>query len=258
MANQQEDAVPDFTSKKFTVGDGERDHPRAEKVRVEGLIAGQARATKTIATKTIRKNSKETFVFDNISGAGGGGGASNQNLQQMAEDLVKEKTFPPFPTSNTDGQRVFKSGSTRNKDADDFRFDLIPAVALKRIAKIFAEGGKIHGDRNWEKGQPVEVVLNHGIGHLQEWMSGCRKEDHLAKMAWAMLAIMYYEENGIDQDKTFENFQKFDHRYHDDDQPIARYEEKELREKTYEYENELRNKILGARSKEDGFKEGIS
>lgn len=88
----------------------------------------------------------------------------------------------------------FKSGSVRTKDADDHRFDLVSPFGLFRLAKIYAEGAKKYGDRNWELGQPTGDVLNHAERHLQLWKQGDRSEDHLAKVAWGMFAIMHYEE----------------------------------------------------------------
>ena len=89
----------------------------------------------------------------------------------------------------------FKSGSVRTTDADDHRFDLVSPFGLFRLAKIYAEGAKKYGDRNWELGQPIGDVLNHAERHLQMWKKGDRSEDHLAKVAWGMFAIMHYEEN---------------------------------------------------------------
>ena len=88
----------------------------------------------------------------------------------------------------------FKSGSVRTTDADDHRFDLVSPFGLFRLAKIYAEGAKKYGDRNWELGQPFSEVLNHAERHLYMWKKGDRSEDHLAKVAWGMFAIMHYEE----------------------------------------------------------------
>ncbi len=90
--------------------------------------------------------------------------------------------------------RVFQSGATRSKDADSERYDLMSPFAARRAAKIYAEGAKIHGDRNWENGIPVEVCLNHLERHLILWKTGDRSEDHLAKIRVNADFIMHYEE----------------------------------------------------------------
>ena len=95
---------------------------------------------------------------------------------------------------NNPNIKTFKSGSVRSKDADGHRFDLVSPFGLFRLAKVYAEGAEKYGDRNWELGQPFSDVLNHAERHLYMWKKGARSEDHLAKVAWGMFAIMHYEE----------------------------------------------------------------
>lgn len=98
--------------------------------------------------------------------------------------------------------RVFPSGATRSEDADEERYDLISPFAMNRLAIIYAEGAKTHGDANWEKGVPIDATLNHLERHLQLWKMEQKtgekigKDDHLAKVAWGAFAIMHYEEVG--------------------------------------------------------------
>jgi len=98
--------------------------------------------------------------------------------------------------------RKFKSGGTRSADADEERFDLISPFAILRIAKVMREGCKSHGEANWERGIPVDVTLNHLERHLQLWKcevkSGKKigEDDHLAKVAWGVMAILHYQEVG--------------------------------------------------------------
>lgn len=94
---------------------------------------------------------------------------------------------------DTENLKKFKSGSVRSADADGERFDLISPFGLVRLAKVYAEGAKKYGDRNWELGQPIGEILNHVERHLNLWKQGDRSEDHLAKVAWGMFAIMHYE-----------------------------------------------------------------
>ena len=90
--------------------------------------------------------------------------------------------------------RKFESGATRSSDADLERYDLMSPFAAQRAAKIYAEGALVHGDRNWEKGIPIEVCLNHLERHLILWKMGDRSEDHLAKIRVNADFIMHYEE----------------------------------------------------------------
>lgn len=87
---------------------------------------------------------------------------------------------------------TFSTGAKR--DARALRYDLIPPCALKRLAKIYTEGAEHYGAHNWQKGMDYSDTINHALAHLLNWLSGDRSEDHLAKVAWAMFAIMYFEE----------------------------------------------------------------
>ena len=46
----------------------------------------------------------------------------------------------PKSKKQMEGLRDFGNGATRSKDADGERYDLISPFALKRVAKIMAEG----------------------------------------------------------------------------------------------------------------------
>lgn len=89
---------------------------------------------------------------------------------------------------------TFSTGAKRSARAD--RFDLIPPCALKRLAKIYTEEAIEYGPHNWQKGMDWSDTINHGVAHLLNWLSGDRGEDHLAKAAWAIFTLMYFEETG--------------------------------------------------------------
>lgn len=89
---------------------------------------------------------------------------------------------------------VASSGSTRDNDLGEVRFDLITPYGYERVAVIYGKGAKRHGDRNWEKGMSTSDLINRAIRHLNDYMKGCRKEDYPAKVAWAMFAVMHMED----------------------------------------------------------------
>ena len=91
-------------------------------------------------------------------------------------------------------QRQFFTGARRSRDADSCRFDLITPVGIRRLAETCAEGAAKYGDRNWEKGIPASVMLNHAIRHLYLYLEGDRSEDHLAHAAWNILGVCHFEE----------------------------------------------------------------
>ena len=88
----------------------------------------------------------------------------------------------------------FPSGAIRSGDADRERYDLITPIGLRRLALTYAEGAVKYGDRNWERGLPASVMLNHALRHLVLWTSGDETEDHLAHAAWNLLGLMHFEE----------------------------------------------------------------
>lgn len=90
-------------------------------------------------------------------------------------------------------EKIYYTGAKRDDEVDEFRFDLIPAEPLKRLARIYATGAKQYGERNWEKGMPNNETINHLFGHLIAYQNGDRSEDHLAKVAWNAFALMFFE-----------------------------------------------------------------
>lgn len=69
-----------------------------------------------------------------------------------------------------------------------YRFDLIPAHALMKMAEVMEEGHRTgHKDHGWTK-MSVDDLLNHAIGHIVQYMQGVKDgEDHLSH---AMVRLM--------------------------------------------------------------------
>ena len=74
------------------------------------------------------------------------------------------------------------------------RYDLIPTIGERRVALIMGEGAAKYGDRNWESGIPMSVMLNHLAAHLNAYRAGCCNEDHLGKVAVNALMACEIEE----------------------------------------------------------------
>jgi 5'(3')-deoxyribonucleotidase len=58
----------------------------------------------------------------------------------------------------------------------DGRFDLIPARALKEVAKVYAEGADKYGEDNW-KGLSIDEINNHVYNHLYCYQEEANAED---------------------------------------------------------------------------------
>lgn len=78
------------------------------------------------------------------------------------------------------------------------RLDLIPPLALRRIAAVYEEGANVYGESKYiSSPMPHSNVVNHLINHLTLAQSGDKSEDHWAKVAWAAFTMMVYDELGI-------------------------------------------------------------
>lgn len=100
-----------------------------------------------------------------------------------------------FETKNSGDNKTFDTGMKRENKEGKLRFDLIPQEPLERLAGLYARGGAIYGDRNWEQGQPWSETYASLLRHVYAWRSGDRSEDHGAAVLWNMMALMWYEEN---------------------------------------------------------------
>ena len=85
----------------------------------------------------------------------------------------------------------YETGAIRSSDAESFRYDLISPVGLKAVARACAEGANKYSDYNWERGMPVNDLLNHAVRHIYEYLSGDRSEDHLGHAAWNVLGAIH-------------------------------------------------------------------
>ena len=88
----------------------------------------------------------------------------------------------------------FETGAVRDMHEGKGRCDLLPPLALLRVARHFEAGATKYGDRNWEKGIPMHSFLDSGIRHLLKYMNGQDDEDHLAAAAWNILCALETEE----------------------------------------------------------------
>jgi hypothetical protein len=113
--------------------------------------------------------------------------------------VTPEKFRESFTTKDSGERRTFESGAVRDSDEGKPRYDLIPAQAMHRVAKLYARGAKKYGENNWQKGMPSQQVLASAMRHLEAYRRGdADNEDHLAAVVWNILALMEYEEEGTD------------------------------------------------------------
>ena len=91
-------------------------------------------------------------------------------------------------------RREFASGAVRDVAEGKGRCDLLPAVAILRLARHFERGAIKYSDRNWEKGIPIHSFIDSAIRHTMKYLDGQHDEDHLCAAAWNLICAMWTEE----------------------------------------------------------------
>jgi hypothetical protein len=96
-----------------------------------------------------------------------------------------------YTTVKDSGERQeFSTGSVRDTRTGKGRFDLVPTLPLRRLAKHYENGAIKYGDRNWEKGQPLSRYLDSAFRHLICVLEGQTDEDHVSAVSWNMFAYL--------------------------------------------------------------------
>lgn len=88
----------------------------------------------------------------------------------------------------------FSSGAHRDKQTGKGRYDLISVFALREIARVYEDGARAYGPRNWEKGFPLSRLLDSAMRHLCQCIEGKDDENHAAQAAWNMMAFIHTRE----------------------------------------------------------------
>ena len=84
-------------------------------------------------------------------------------------------------------------------EASDARFDLLPPIALRRIAVAAGRAAQRLGERRLDRGRPASALINRSLRHLNLWLAGDDSEDHLAEAAWSLAVLMQLEQLHPDQ-----------------------------------------------------------
>ena len=93
------------------------------------------------------------------------------------------------------GERdYYHGGAQRDKRQGKGRYDLISPIALSRLARVYEEGAKGKGDRNWEEGIPLSRFFDSAIRHINQYLSGMRDEDHLTQAAWNLFGVIHTQD----------------------------------------------------------------
>lgn len=98
-----------------------------------------------------------------------------------------------FITRDSGKRSEFETGAVRDLAEGKGRYDLIPALPIKRLAQLYERGAIKYGDRNWQKGIPLYRFLDSAERHLYDYKSGDRVEDHLTAVIWNVMGYIHTE-----------------------------------------------------------------
>lgn len=91
-------------------------------------------------------------------------------------------------------RQSFETGAVRDSQDGKGRYDLISPLFLRRLAKVLERGAKKYSARNWEKGIPLERLIDSTLRHICQLMMGDAVEDHAAQAAWNLHAFIHTAE----------------------------------------------------------------
>lgn len=95
-------------------------------------------------------------------------------------------------------KRTFESGAQRDSNEGKIRPDLISPYMLKALGKVLADGATHYGERNWEKGMPLDIFKESAARHYVQWMANETDEDHAAKLIFNVMAFIHFRDKPID------------------------------------------------------------
>ncbi len=121
----------------------------------------------------------------------------------MNRDTRQKGSAPLLKVLNDNKKKlqVLETGATRIPVEEHFHY-ICPELE-RRVALICAEGFAAYPDKEvpyaelstGRKGLPLANHMKHARRHFNKWLKGDRTEDHLAKVAWAIMSIMHDESN---------------------------------------------------------------
>ena len=88
----------------------------------------------------------------------------------------------------------FESGAHRDIQEGKGRYDLIPTIALKRLAIHYENGANAYGENNWKNGMPLRRFLDSAMRHLQQCLDGKEDEDHAGAVLWNVCGFIYTQQ----------------------------------------------------------------
>jgi hypothetical protein len=115
---------------------------------------------------------------------------------EVAEDLNPKKEKEPEKVSygnyNIEGLGPDVPTAKDGLQSEvNYRFDLVPPLALAKVAEVLHQGANKYGDNSWVKLDDPTDHVSHALAHLYAFLAGDRQEgqpqDHLTHAACRIL-----------------------------------------------------------------------
>ncbi|MBN0040221.1 DUF4406 domain-containing protein [Cellulosimicrobium cellulans] len=119
--------------------------------------------------------------------------------------LFEERGYGPTaqtaPAPSTSGEVRVTSTTGGQKGSKPERYDLIPALPLRQLARLYGKGSEKYEDRNWERGFDWSLSFAALNRHLWQWWDGRDGTDvddetglsHMASVAWHAFTLLHFE-----------------------------------------------------------------
>jgi len=91
-------------------------------------------------------------------------------------------------------RQEFSTGSVRDTNEGKGRYDLLPRIAIERLAQHFENGARKYSCNNWRKGQPLSRYIDSALRHTFKLLAGWTDEDHAAAAIWNLCAFIHTQE----------------------------------------------------------------
>lgn len=124
-----------------------------------------------------------------------------------------------FEVKDSGTRQVFDTGAQRDIQEGKGRFDLLPPLAMIRIAKHFENGAGKYGIDNWKKGIPLRRYTDSMMRHSYKFLGGDTDEDHLSAIIWNAMCLIETQEM-IKRDKLPKDLDDMPSKVWNDDENI--------------------------------------
>lgn len=74
-------------------------------------------------------------------------------------------------------------------------FKEVTAVEMLHLAVHFEKGAEKYGERNWEKGIPVNCYIDSALRHYTKWIAKFEDEDHYISCIWNLICCIWTVNN---------------------------------------------------------------